>query len=259
MRIVLLMMLLVQTAFSQIKTETVEYKSGEDILEGYLAYDETTTDKRPGVIIVHEWWGLNDYIRSRAEQLAKEGYVAFAVDMYGDGKTTTSADEAKKFSSAVASNPGLLRQRIRAGFEQMKNQQNVDRDNLAVIGFCFGGRAAIDLARTGADIKGVAVFHSLLPEGNQGEAKNIKAKILVLHGAEDKFVTQKEIDAFRKELTEAGVTWQMNYYSDAVHAFTNPNAGDDPSTGLAYNERAANMSWKEMHIFFDEIFAEEEK
>lgn len=253
MKLLLLIFITAQLLSAQIKTERIEYKSGDDIFEGFIAYDESVSAKRPGILVVHEWWGLNDYAKMRTEQLAKEGYVAFAVDMFGDGKTTTSPDEAKKLATSVASDPGLMRERIKAGFEELKNNELVDTDKLAVIGFCFGGRPALDLARSGANLKGVAVFHSSLPQGN--DAKNIKAKILILHGADDKFIPEEEISAFRKEMDEAGITWQMNYYSKAVHAFTNPNAGNDPSKGLAYNERASQMAWKEMHLFFDEIFA----
>lgn len=258
MKLLLLLLFCTQIISAQIKTERVEYKSGDTILEGFVAYDETAAEKRPGVLIVHEWWGLNDYIKSRAQELAREGYVAFAVDMFGDGKTTTSPDEAKKLATGIASQPEEFRKRITAGFEELLNNPKVDTKKLAAIGFCFGGRGALDLARSGAALKGVAVFHSSLPKGNN-DAKNIKARILILHGADDKFVSDQEIADFRKEMDDAGVTWQMNYYSKAVHAFTNPNAGNDPSKGLAYNERAAKMSWKEMHIFFDEIFADNTK
>jgi dienelactone hydrolase len=238
----------------QIETKTIEYKHGDLVLEGFLAYPSDTSQKRPGVLVVHEWWGHNDYARMRAKQLAEMGYVAFALDMYGKDIITDNPEKAGEFAGQFYQDRQLMRDRAAAGLEVLKSQEFTDSDKLAAIGFCFGGTTALELARSGADIEGVVSFHGGLNTPNPGDAKNIKASILVLHGADDPYVKTEEVLAFQDEMRQAGIDWQMHYYSGAVHSFTNPAAGNDNSTGAAYNEKAAKRAWKDMQVFFKEIF-----
>jgi len=238
----------------QIETQSVEYKHGDVVLQGYLAYPADITGKRPGVLVVHEWWGHNEYARNRAEQLAELGYVAFALDMYGKGITTDDPQKAGELAGQFYQDRQLMRDRASAGLEILKKQKYTDNNKLAVIGFCFGGTTALELARGGAEIQGCVSFHGGLNTPNTEDGKNIKASILVLHGADDPYVKTEEVLAFQDEMRQAGVDWQMNYFSGAVHAFTNPAAGSDNSTGAAYNAKAAKRSWKAMREFFNEIF-----
>lgn len=239
---------------AQIHTEYIDYKDGDVQLQGYLAYDESKQDQRPGILVVHEWWGLNDYPKERAEQLAKLGYVAFAVDMYGKGVVAKTPGEAGKLAGSVRGNPELMRSRANAGLEILKKNKFVNTEKLAAIGYCFGGSVVLEMARSGADIGGVAAFHAGFGSGKLQAVENFKGEVLILHGAEDKASTVEQALTFTKALDEAGVSWQMEIYSDAVHAFTNPNAGNDPSKGSAYNKKAAERSWETMKMFFNEIF-----
>ena len=235
-------------------SETVEYRQGDNVLRGFLVYDDALHGKRPGVLVVHEWWGLNDYPKYRAEQLAKLGYVAFAADIYGDGANTTNPDEAKKLAGQFYGNPDLLRARVNAGLDVLRKNPNVDTKRIAAIGYCFGGMTVLELARSGADVAGVVSFHGGLATKNPGDAKNIKGKVLVLTGADDPNVPPDQVAAFQKEMRDAKVDWQMDSYGGAVHAFTNPAAGNDNSRGAAYNEKADMRSWEEMKRFFAELF-----
>jgi dienelactone hydrolase len=242
------------SAMGAIKTETVEYTQGDAKLRGYLAYDDAVGAKRPGVLIVPEWWGLNDYAKSRAEQLAKLGYVAFAADMYGDGKTTTTFQEAGALSGPVMNDRGLMRARINAALDTLKSQSQVDPSKIAAIGYCFGGTAALELARSGAPVLGVVCFHGGLSTPNPDDAKNIKGRVLVCTGASDSFIPQEMRDAFEKEMADAHVNWEMDVYADAVHAFTNPNAGKFGNPNIQYNKEADERSFARMLSFFNEIF-----
>ncbi len=239
---------------AKIHTETVEYMQGDATLEGYLAYDDSITGKRPGVIVVHEWWGLNDFIKGRAEALAKLGYVAFAVDIYGKGIRAKTAEEAGKLAGLYRSDRKLLRARANAGLEVLKRLPQTDTRNIAAIGYCFGGGTVLEMARSGADISGVVSFHGNLDNPNPADAKNIKAEVLVLHGAEDPYVTPEQVRTFWDEMRKTDARWQVNIYSGAVHSFTNPDSGNDKSKGVAYNETAAVRSWNAMKMFFSEIF-----
>lgn len=243
-------------AQAEIKTQTVEYRDGDTVLEGYLVYDDMLGGKRPAVLIVHEWTGLGDYVKHRAEQIAELGYVAFVVDIYGKGVRPENRSDAAKQAGIYRSDRQLMRRRAIAGLEQVKKYPFVDPDRIAAIGYCFGGGVVLELARSGADIKGVVSFHGNLDTPNPDNAKNIKAKVLVLHGADDPHVSPEQIDAFWKEMRNANVDWQMIFYGNAVHSFTNPDSGDDPSRGAAYNKKADMRSWKAMEIFFKEIFSQ---
>jgi dienelactone hydrolase len=236
------------------KKEFFEYRHGDTILEGYLAYDDRIKKKRPGVMVVHEWYGLNDYAKARAEQLANLGYIAFAVDIYGKGVKAKNREEAAKLAGMYRSDRGLMRARAAAGLEALRQQPHVDGSRIAAMGYCFGGGTALELARSGAQLSGVVSFHGNLDTPDPGDAKNIKAKVLALHGADDPLVTPAHVHAFQDEMRKASVDWQMVLYGGAVHSFTNPASGSDPSKGLAYNEKADSRSWAAMRLFFDEIF-----
>lgn len=238
-----------------IVTQPVEYRQGDAVLEGYLAYDDAQPGKRPGVLVVHEWWGLNDYAKQRAQQLAGMGYVALAADMYGKGKVTQDPKQAAQWAGEVRGNQALLRARAQAGFDALLKQANVDPQRVAAIGFCFGGTTVLELAYSGAVLAGIVSFHGGITVPQAGEQGQIKAKILVLHGADDPTVKPDTITAFQAAMREGGVDWQMVYYGGAVHTFTNPAAGNDKSRGSAYDEKAAARSWKHMQDFFAEIFA----
>ena len=241
-------------AHAAIRTEVVDYRHGDTVLEGYLAYDDAIQGKRPGVIVVHEWWGINNYVRMRTEQLAKLGYVAFAIDMYGKGVRAKDAKEAGSLSGTYGSDRALMRSRANAGFEVLKNHSLTDVNRIAAIGYCFGGMTVLEMARGGIQLAGVVSFHGILGTPNPGDAKNIKGKVLVLHGANDPAVPPDQVMAFQDEMRKAGVDWYFVSYGGAVHSFTNTDSGNDPSKGAAYNEKADRRSWEEMKDFFAETF-----
>jgi dienelactone hydrolase len=241
-------------ARAEVKTETIEYKEGDKVLEGYLVYDTAISGKRPGVLVVHQWKGAGPYEKKRAEMLAQMGYVAFALDIYGKGirpsDTKTAGAEAGKYKS----NRALLRKRARAGLDVLLNSEMTDSKHVGAIGYCFGGTTVIELARSGAAIAGVVSFHGALDSPNSADGKNIKCKVLALHGADDPFVPAKDVSAFEDEMREAKVDWQLVKYGGAVHGFTDWSAGNDNQSGMAYNEKADKRSWEEMKRFFGELF-----
>ncbi len=236
-------------------TQKVAYKQDGAVFQGFLAYDDAVSGKRPGVLVVHEYWGLNDYARKRAEQLAGLGYVAFAGDMYGEGRVTTDPKEAARWAGELRGNPPVLRARAQAALKVLTDNSRVDPRRLAAIGYCFGGTTVLELAASGADLAGVVSFHGGIPKLTPEEAKAIKARILILHGADDPHVPAADIAAYQEALRQAGVDWQMVYYGGAVHAFTNPAAGSNKASGVAYNASADRRSWRAMQDFFKEIFA----
>jgi dienelactone hydrolase len=237
-----------------IHTERIEYKHGDVLLEGYLAYDDSTADKRPGVLIVHEWTGVNPYVEKRAEQLAQMGYVAFALDMYGKGVRAKDAKEAASLAGKYKNDRKLMRTRAQAGLEVLTKQSRTDTKLVAAIGYCFGGTTVLELARAGTEINGVVSFHGDLATPTPEDAKNIKAKVLACHGADDPFVPADVVSKFEEEMRKGGVDWQLIAYGNAVHSFTNPGAGNDNSRGAAYNAEADRRSWAAMQQFFAEIF-----
>lgn len=240
---------------AELHTEAVEYKHGDTVLEGYLAYDASIKGKRPGVLVVHEWWGNNAYSKRRAEQLAKLGYIAFALDMYGKGVIAKDAKEAGKLAGIYRGDRKLMRERANAGLEVLRRHELTDTGRMAAIGYCFGGTTVLELARSGAPLAGFVSFHGGLDTPNPKDAANIKkGKVLVLHGGDDPFVTVDHVTAFEDEMRKAGVDWQVYIYGGAVHSFTNPDSGNDKSKGLAYNEKADRRSWEAMKMFFAEIF-----
>ena len=242
-------------ANAKIVTKTIDYEQGGAKLQGYLAYDDAKRGTRPGILVVHEWWGLNDYIKHRAEQLAQMGYVAFAPDMYGNARVTRDPKEAQAWMTAAVQAPGLLAARSKAGLDILRQQPQTDKKHLAAIGFCFGGGTVLQLAYSGEPLDGVVSFHGSLAPPDDTQAKQIKTSIVILHGAEDGFVKPETIDAVRKALDAAKVDWYMVSYANAVHAFTNPDADSYNIPGIAYNEKAAERSWQEMQRFFNEKFA----
>lgn len=247
-------LLLGSSASAAVRTSEVEYRHGDTLLQGFMAWDDSVQGRRPGVLIVHQWMGLTDYERMRAEQLASLGYVALAVDVYGKGVRPADTGEAGKLAGTYKKDRALLRARVAAGLEALRASERVDPKRIAAIGYCFGGTAVLELARSGADVAGVVSFHGGLDSLEPADGRNVKARVLVLHGADDPYVPEAHIAAFQKELRDAKVDWQMVYYSGAVHAFTQKGAGNDPSRGAAYDERADRRSWQAMRAFFEEIF-----
>ena len=253
-----LIMMAVMLAYTSVRaglrTERIEYKDGDIPLEGYLAYDNAVKGKRPGVIVVHEWWGLNRYVERRTEELAKLGYIAFAIDMYGKGMRADNPQKAGELSSVYTKNRGLMRSRAIAGLEVLRKHPLADPSRIAAIGYCFGGTTALELARSGAPLAGVVSFHGGLDTPNPADARNIKGSVLVLHGADDPFNPREKVEAFQDEMSKANVDWEMNIYGGAQHAFTNPDADKYGIKGVAYNGKADKRSWEAMKIFFKEIF-----
>jgi dienelactone hydrolase len=241
------------TAQAAVKTQVIDYKDGDVALQGYLAYDDSKTSA-PGVLVVHEWWGNNDYSHKRAEQLAELGYVAFALDMYGKGVVANDPKEAGKLAGPFHQDRALTRSRATAGLNVLKSQKNVDTKHIAAIGYCFGGSTVIELARGGADLVGVVSFHGGLDFPNPEETKNIKGHVLICTGADDPMVTPDKVTTFEDQLRKANIDYEINVYGGAVHAFSNPAADAHNIPGIKYNEKADQRSWAAMKAFFAEIF-----
>ncbi len=238
-----------------VTTRTIEYKYGDVVLEGFLAHPATKdAKKRPAVLVVHEWRGHGDYVRERAKQLAQMGYVAFALDMYGKGVFAKDHDEAAKLSGMYFGDRQRMRDRARAGLDVLRSQEGVDTTRIAAIGYCFGGATVLELARAGEDLRGVVSFHGALDTTLPAKEGEVKARILVCHGSEDKFIAPEKVAGFHDEMRKAKTDWQFISYGGAVHSFTVPTAGNDPSKGMAYDERADKRSWQAMRSFFDEVF-----
>lgn len=237
-----------------IQKQKIEYKDGGITLEGYYSYDDNITGKRPAILVAHDWSGRNDFACNKADKLAELGYVGFALDMYGKGKTGTSKEEKSALMSPLIQNRLTLQKRIVSALDAVKTQQQTDHAKIGAIGFCFGGLCVLDLARSGADVKGVVSFHGLLHAPENTSKHQIKSKILALHGFEDPMVTAGQVIAFGQEMTHAKVDWQLTMYGNAMHAFTNPEA-NDPDFGTVYEKNADARSWIAMREFFKEVFA----
>lgn len=242
---------------SDLVEQEVIYTSDSTNLKGFMVYDNNIKGKRPGVLIVHEWWGLNDYARSRARMLAELGYTAFALDMYGDGKTATHPEDAQKFASAIFSNVKVGEDRFLAAYSFLKGQETVEPNNIAAVGYCFGGAVVLHMARIGTDLKAVASFHGGIQAITPAQEGVVKGFILVCNGADDPFTTPEQIEAFKKEMDSAKVNYEFINYEGAVHSFTNPAAdsvGKKFNMPLAYNEKADKESWQEMQKVFTRVF-----
>lgn len=253
----ILVMAGVAQADPKIVGKEVAYSAEGVAMKGYLAYDENMKGKRPGVLVVHEWWGLNDYARKRARMLAELGYIALAVDMYGEGKVAEHPDDAGKFSSALTKNFDVGKARFIAAMDFLKDQPAVDPMRIAAIGYCFGGGIVLNMARQGTDLRGVASFHGSLTAVNPAQPASVKAKILVLNGADDKFITKEQIAAFKNEMKTASADFKFVSYPGAVHSFTNPEAdelGRKYNIPIAYNRDADMKSWEELKKFLHKIF-----
>jgi dienelactone hydrolase len=245
------------SAEPKIQGKTAEYSTQGVVMKGYLAYDEKVKGKRPGVLVVHEWWGLNEYARKRARMLAELGYTALAVDMYGDGKQAVHPDDAKQFTSELMKNADVATARFMAALDFLKQQPTVDPGRIAAIGYCFGGGVVLNMARQGVDLRGVASFHGSLAPIKPAQPGTVKAKVLVLHGADDKFIPPEQIEAFKQEMKSAGVDFRFISYPGAIHSFTNPEAdglGKKFNMPIGYNADADRNSWEELKNFLNTIF-----
>jgi len=249
-------LLLVTGVEAAVVTKDISYRSGDTVMKGMIAYDDASSEQRPGVLVVHEWWGLNDYAKTRARMLAEEGYVAFAADMYGPDKVTTHAEDASGWMKQITANQQAWQKRALAGLEQLKMHSLVDQSKLASIGYCFGGATVMQMAYAGADLDGVVSFHGSLPPASPEQAASIKSRVLIAHGDIDPFIPAERITQFKKALNDAKVDWEMDVYGGAKHGFTNPGADKVGMDALAYNKSADMRSWARMKAFFDEIFAD---
>ncbi|HEX8524351.1 MAG TPA: dienelactone hydrolase family protein [Tepidisphaeraceae bacterium] len=237
---------------AELVKKQIDYKQGDATLKGYLVYDDAKTGKRPGVVVVPEWWGLTDYPRHRADMLAELGYVAFAADIYGNGETTTDPKRAGELAGKFRGDRELLRTRVQAAVDELKKQEQADSDKLAAIGYCFGGTAVLEAARTGAPLKGVVSFHGGLDFPQPPHEGQIKAKVLVLTGDADPMVPPEQVKKFEQEMKNVGADVKIERYPDAVHAFTNPNADKVGIKGIGYNKEADEKSWQAMKQFFEQ-------
>lgn len=238
--------------------EQVTYQIDGVTYSGYLAYDDASNAKRPGVLVVHEWWGHNDYVRERAEQLAALGYVAFALDMYGEGKLAEHPDDAMRFMSVVTEQKGIAKTRFNAAYEQLSHYALTDKSNIAAIGYCFGGSVVLNMARENASLKGVASFHGGLANSSGLSESPIKPEIMVFNGLADPMVPAQQIADFEQEMREKKATFQVVNYEGAQHGFTNRAAdelGKKFNMPLAYNEQADADSWQRLSDFLTEVFA----
>jgi dienelactone hydrolase len=257
-RVLLVLALMIPAAaFTKVVGKVVEYKAGDVTLKGYLAYDNAAKGKRPGIVVVHEWWGLTSYPKKRAEMLARLGYVALAADMFGDGKTADNPGDAQKFAGESMKDVSLLRSKFVAAVDFLKEDEHTNADEIGAIGYCYGGGVVLNMARSGLDLKGVVSFHGSLGTAVKAEKGNVKAKILVCNGSADKFTSAEAIAAFKKEMSEAGADMKFVGYDGATHAFSNPDAtalGKKFNIPIAYNEKADKGSWNEMQGFFKSLF-----
>ena len=246
------------SAEARIVGRDLPYESDGVRLQGYLAYDDAVSVKRPGVLVFHEWWGINDFTRERARELAQLGYVAFAPDMFG--KVTTDPAEAGRLAGQFRNNwttggRQLMRKRARAGFDVLAGDSHVASGRMAAIGYCFGGTTALELAYSGAPLVAVVTFHGGLTAPDAADLPSLKAHFLILHGAADPTVKPEDITAMQAAFDKARVDWEMIYYGGARHGFTNPANGDQPGAAVAYDETAARRSWQAMRDFFREVLA----
>ena len=240
----------------QIKTEVVQYKSDTTLCSGFIAFDSLYENKRPVVFIIHEWWGQNDYVKRRAVELAELGYLAISIDLYGENKIAKTVEDAASFSKPFYLNSQLAKNNYEKAYAIIKNYPQADTNNMAIIGYCFGGSMALEIARIGERLNGVVSFHGGL-SGKIPQKDLLKAKVLVCHGADDQFVKKEEVDLFKKQMDSVGAEYKFVEYKGATHAFSNPDAtewGKKFNIPIAYNQNADTSSWNEMKLFFQRLF-----
>jgi len=238
------------------KEDNVTYTGDNTTMNGYIVYDENKEGARPAVLVIHEWWGLDDYAKRRARQLAELGYIAMAVDMFGNGKTADNPDSAGKLAMPFYDNPQMMKTRFDAALERLKTYSQADANKVAVMGYCFGGAQSLNLARMGEDLKGAVSFHGNLI-GVPLDKSKLKADVLVCHGAADPFVPQDEVNKFKQQMDSAGAKYTFKAYEGATHSFTNPNAtamGEKFKIPIKYDAAADSASWNDMKDFFSRVF-----
>lgn len=243
-------------AVAAVVGEEVEYRAGDTILKGYIAWDDAIQGKHPGVLVVHEWWGHNEYARKRARMLAEMGYTALAVDMYGNGKQADHPDDAAKFSAEVSKNLPVAEERFKAAMNLLQKQPSVDAKHIYAIGYCFGGGVVLEMVRRGIKLDGAAIFHGSLAAKTEVKPGTIKTRLLVANGADDPFVPAEQVAAFKQEMEKAKIDYRLINYPGAKHGFTNPDAtryGKEFNMPLAYNAEADALSWQELTRFFKEL------
>lgn len=253
-KIALLLTIMALQANAQLKP--IAYNDGTQKLNGFAALPSKSIKQKPGILILPAWKGISNHSKETAEKLSKLGYYAFIADIYGEGSYPTTTEEAGKQSGKYKNDYKLYQKRISLALEQLV-KSGADANNIVIIGYCFGGTGALEAARGELPVKGVVSFHGGLGKDAARTNETIKTKVLVLHGADDPYVPQKDIEAFQKEMKEGKADWQMIYYSNAVHAFTEKEAGNDNSKGAAYNEKADKRSWNHFLLFLNELFAAE--
>ncbi len=243
-------------AAPDVQTRELDYQVGNTRLHGFVAWDANAPGKRPGVLVVHEWWGLNDHARHQARRLAEAGYVGFALDMYGDGKVTVHPDSAQAFAQEATKDPAVVAARFNAALDQLKRDPHVDSTRVAAIGYCFGGAVVLGMARAGADLAAVATFHGALAGLGPVDSGAVKARILVQTGGADPFVPAEQVESFRKEMEAAGADVQVITYPGVKHSFTNPHADSVGMSQLGYDAQADQQSWAAMLKLFQQVFPE---
>jgi dienelactone hydrolase len=256
-KLAVLMLMGVFVAQAGVVGKEVTYTVDNMAMKGYLAYNDAIKEARPGILVVHEWWGNNDYSRKRADMLAELGYVALAIDMYGEGKQADNPDDAGKFASGVMKNVDVMNSRFLSAMEFLKKDTHVNPQMIGAIGYCFGGGVVLAMAREGTDLKAVVSFHGSLATQNPAAKGNVKAKILVCNGNADKFVSRDDINKFKDEMKAAGANYKFVEYARAMHAFTNPAAtelGKKFNMPIAYNHKADKKSWAAMVRWFKDTF-----
>jgi dienelactone hydrolase len=240
--------------FAAVQTKSVDYKQGDTELQGFIAWNDAQTERRPGVLVVHEWWGHNEHARNQAKRLAEAGYVAFALDMYGKGKVATHPKDAEAFMKEATRDPEVAAARFNTALELLRKDPHVDRNQIAAIGYCFGGGVVLNMARSGADLAAVVSFHGALATNTPAQKGKVKARVLVLTGADDPMNPPELVESFKKEMEAAGARYQVISYPGVKHSFTNPDAGKAGMDALAYDAEADKKSWQEMLKLFKEVF-----
>lgn len=248
-----LVLFLSSSANASLVESLIEYRHKGQVMEGFLVYDSSVTGKRPAAVVVHDWMGLGDFVKEKSRELARQGYMVLAADVYGKGIRASNAEEAGKLATIYKSDRKLFRERLKAAYQTLAKQSQTDTKKMIAMGFCFGGTAALEMARSGLNLKGVISYHGGLDSPTPQDAKAIKAKVLVLHGAIDPYVSEQELAGFYKEMNDAKVDYQFISYSGTVHSFTQPHAGSDISKGAAYNEVSARRAFVASDAFLKEV------